>query len=167
MLAAIAHPPELLVLDEPSSGLDPLARGDILEAVIRTVSQDGRTVLFSSHLLDEVDRVCDCIALMHEGRIVETLTTEQLQTRYCEVVGHAADSSASLPSIDGAFGWQRTGAEWSAVLHTEVADRPDFAQTYGMVQRRELSLQRWFTARVAAVDEPSTPRLTHEVTTDA
>jgi ABC-2 type transport system ATP-binding protein len=71
LLAAIAHRPQLLVLDEPSSGLDPIARRDILEAIIRTINDDGRTVLFSSHLLDEVDRVCDRVALMHDGRIVE------------------------------------------------------------------------------------------------
>jgi len=62
LLVALAHRPELLVLDEPSSGLDPVVRRDILEAIIRTVSQDGRTVLFSSHLLDEIERVCDHIA---------------------------------------------------------------------------------------------------------
>ncbi|MCG8648496.1 MAG: ABC transporter ATP-binding protein, partial [Pirellulales bacterium] len=67
LLVAIAHRPELLILDEPSGGLDQLARSDILEAVIRTINEDGRTVLFSSHLLDEVDRVCDSIALVHDG----------------------------------------------------------------------------------------------------
>ena len=77
LLLAIAHRPELLILDEPSSGLDPIARSDILEAIIRTVNEEGRTVLFSSHLLDEVDRVCDVVALMHNGRITETLRTDE------------------------------------------------------------------------------------------
>ena len=49
---ALAHRPELLVLDEPSSGLDPIVRRDILNAVMRTIADEGRTVLFSSHLLD-------------------------------------------------------------------------------------------------------------------
>src|SRR5580698_186863 len=57
LLAALAHRPELLVLDEPSSGLDPVVRRDILGAIIRTIAEEGRTVLFSSHLLDEVERV--------------------------------------------------------------------------------------------------------------
>src|SRR5262249_19679754 len=51
LLAALAHRPELLVLDEPSSGLDPVVRRDILGAIIRTIADEGRTVLFSSHLL--------------------------------------------------------------------------------------------------------------------
>src|SRR5712691_3451566 len=55
LLLALAYRPELLLLDEPSSGLDPIVRHDILEAIIRSVAEEGRTVLFSSHLLDEVE----------------------------------------------------------------------------------------------------------------
>src|SRR4029453_9280505 len=70
LIVALAFRPELLLLDEPSSGLDPVVRRDILEAIIRTVADEGRTVLFSSHLLDEVERVSDQIAMIHRGRIV-------------------------------------------------------------------------------------------------
>src|SRR5205809_8001019 len=70
LLAALAHRPELLLLDEPSSGLDPVVRRDILEAIIRTVSQEGRTVVLSSHLLDEIERVSDHIAMMVSGNVV-------------------------------------------------------------------------------------------------
>ena len=70
LLAAVAHRPELLLLDEPSSGLDPVVRRDILEAIMRTIADEGRTVLFSSHLLDEVERVADHVTMIHHGRIV-------------------------------------------------------------------------------------------------
>ena len=70
LLVALAHRPELLVLDEPSSGLDPVVRRDILGAIIRTIADEGRTVLFSSHLLDEVERVADRVAIIHQGRIL-------------------------------------------------------------------------------------------------
>ena len=69
-LVALAYRPELLLLDEPSSGLDPIVRKDILGAVIRTIADEGRTVLFSSHLLDEVEQVADHVTMISEGRIV-------------------------------------------------------------------------------------------------
>src|SRR5205807_2070236 len=71
LLVALAYRPGLLILDEPSSGLDPLVRRDILTAVIRTIADEGRTVLFSSHLLDEVERVADRVAMIHRGRRAE------------------------------------------------------------------------------------------------
>jgi ABC-2 type transport system ATP-binding protein len=70
LLIALAHRPELLVLDEPSSGLDPIVRKDIVGAVIRTIADEGRTVLFSSHLLDEVEQVADHVTMISQGRIV-------------------------------------------------------------------------------------------------
>ena len=70
LLIALAHRPELLVLDEPSSGLDPLVRRDILGAVIRTIAHEGRTVLFSSHLLDEVEQVADHVTMISQGKVV-------------------------------------------------------------------------------------------------
>ena len=70
MLIALAYRPELLVLDEPSSGLDPIVRRDILGAVIRTIADEGRTVLFSSHLLDEVEEVADHVTMINAGKIV-------------------------------------------------------------------------------------------------
>ena len=70
LLIALAHRPELLVLDEPSSGLDPIVRRDILGAVMRTIADEGRTVLFSSHLLDEVEQVADHVTMISEGKIV-------------------------------------------------------------------------------------------------
>ncbi|MGD2154727.1 MAG: ABC transporter ATP-binding protein [Gemmatimonadales bacterium] len=70
LLIALAYRPELLVLDEPSTGLDPVVRRDILDAIVRTIADEGRTVLFSSHLLDEVERVADHVTMISHGRIV-------------------------------------------------------------------------------------------------
>ena len=69
LLIALAYRPELLVLDEPSSGLDPIVRRDILAAVMRTIADEGRTVLFSSHLLEEVEQVADHVTMISHGRI--------------------------------------------------------------------------------------------------
>jgi ABC-2 type transport system ATP-binding protein len=70
LLVALAHRPELLLLDEPSSGLDPVVRREMLEAIVRAVGDEGRTVLFSSHLLDEIGRVSDWVAMLANGKLV-------------------------------------------------------------------------------------------------
>jgi ABC-2 type transport system ATP-binding protein len=79
LLVALAHRPELLVLDEPSSGLDPIVRRDILGAVIRTIADEGRTVLFSSHLLQEVELVADLVTMIHKGKIALSAPLEAIR----------------------------------------------------------------------------------------
>lgn len=150
LLAAIAHRPQLLVLDEPSSGLDPIARRDILEAIIRTINDDGRTVFFSSHLLDEVDRVCDSVALMHEGRIVETVDSDSLASRFVELVFRFDPSQTSPPKTCEAWGWRRSGNEWSAVASLDTTGIQDWPPGCNLIETRPLSLQRWFDARVSS-----------------
>jgi len=70
MLLALAVRPELLVLDEPTDGLDPVVRRDVLAALLEYVSAHGATVLVSSHLVHEQERVCDWIGVMDGGRLV-------------------------------------------------------------------------------------------------
>jgi len=78
LLVALAYQPELL-LDEPSSGLDPIVRRDILSAVIRTIAEEGRTMLFSSHLLEEVERVVDHVTMINQGRTVFSAPLEPIK----------------------------------------------------------------------------------------
>jgi len=89
LVAALAHRPELLVLDEPSSGLDPIVRRDILGAVLRTTAQEGRTVLFSSHLLDEVEEVAQHVIMISEGRILLSAPLAEIRETH-RVEGRAA-----------------------------------------------------------------------------
>lgn len=85
LLLAVGHRPELLILDEPSSGLDPVARREILEQVIGQIQGEGRTVFFSSHLLDEVERVSDRVGFMHRGRLVSVDALGDLHERWRRV----------------------------------------------------------------------------------
>jgi ABC-type multidrug transport system ATPase subunit len=95
LLNALAHRPELLVLDEPSSGLDPIVRRDILGAVIRTIADEGRTVLFSSHLLGEVEQVADHVTMINQGRIVLSGRLDAIKQ------SHRVDGR--VPSLDEIF----------------------------------------------------------------
>ncbi len=78
---AMAIDPELLILDDPTLGLDTVARRQFLELVIDVIQQDGRTVLFSSHILSDVERIADRIGILSSGRLVVDCPLEQLKER--------------------------------------------------------------------------------------
>lgn len=80
IVQAFLHEPELLVLDEPTSGLDPLMQNQFYDLLGETKS-DGRTVLLSSHILPEVERVCDRVAIVRAGMLVALETLEALKRK--------------------------------------------------------------------------------------
>lgn len=95
LLVALSYRPDLLVLDEPSSGLDPIVRRDILGAIIRTIADEGRTVLFSSHLLEEVEQVADHVTMIDHGRIALSGSLDSIRE------SHRVDGR--IPSLDEIF----------------------------------------------------------------
>jgi ABC-2 type transport system ATP-binding protein len=111
LLAAQAHRPDLLLLDEPSSGLDPIVRNDILAAVIRTVSNEGRTVFFSSHLLQEIERVSDHVAMLHQGKIVLCGPLDQIRAQHRRLTIHFESPRSKPPIVPGALSVTGTGRE--------------------------------------------------------
>lgn len=96
--AALVHDPELLVLDEPFSGLDPIAV-ETMSAILRRRAAGGVPVLFSSHQLDLVERLCDDVVLIHDGRIVAAGPADELRA------GHAP--SRYRLELDADAGWLR------------------------------------------------------------
>jgi ABC-2 type transport system ATP-binding protein len=80
VVAAFAHRPELAVLDEPTSGLDPLLQHEF-QALVREAVHEGTTVLLSSHVLPEVERLADRVGMIRDGRLVAVSTIAQLQRR--------------------------------------------------------------------------------------
>jgi ABC-2 type transport system ATP-binding protein len=78
LVIALQHRPDLLVLDEPTSGLDPLVQ-QTFYAVIREAIKQGRTVFLSSHILSEVEKTCDRVGIIRDGRIVRIGRTEELR----------------------------------------------------------------------------------------
>ena len=87
LLLALAHRPRLLILDEPTSGIDPIVRNQLLREISEMIRHDERTVLFSSHITQDVEQVADYIAIIHEGRIVEYSDKESLMDRWKMVTG--------------------------------------------------------------------------------
>jgi ABC-2 type transport system ATP-binding protein len=78
LVIALQHRPELLVLDEPTSGLDPLIQQSFY-ALVREAQAEGRTVFLSSHILSEVERTCDRVAIIRDGRLVKVDSVEGLR----------------------------------------------------------------------------------------
>lgn len=112
---ALAHRPPLLVLDEPSSGLDPVVRRDILTAIIRTVADEGRTVFLSSHLLDEVESVADDVALLHNGRILFSAPLEQVKSAYHFFTFRLKDDNGPPDLPKQALALRETAGEWTVM----------------------------------------------------
>jgi len=117
LLLALAHRPPLLVLDEPSSGLDPVVRRDILEAIIRTVAEEGRTVLFSSHLLEEVERVSDHLAMMHNGKLVLCGALEDIKAAHRRIVIRFDSALGRPPVLEGALSVTGAAHEWTVICN--------------------------------------------------
>jgi ABC-2 type transport system ATP-binding protein len=150
LLVALAHRPELLILDEPSSGLDPVVRRDILGAIVRTVGDEGRTVLFSSHLLDEVERVADRVAMLHKGRVVMCDELEAIKAAHRRVTLHFVEPQASRPALPGALACEGDGREWTVLCNGRVAELRAAAAAAGaeVVEEQTATLEEIFVARV-------------------
>jgi ABC-2 type transport system ATP-binding protein len=150
LLIALAYRPELLVLDEPSSGLDPLVRRDILRAILRTIADEGRTVLFSSHLLDEVERVADHVALIHGGRILFSAPLEEVQGTHWRLTLRFSEQRTQPPALPGVLAWEGAGYEWTAFCRGKAADLQAAALATGgqLVEEKGLRLDEIFVAQV-------------------
>jgi ABC-2 type transport system ATP-binding protein len=102
LVAALASDAELLLLDEPTSGLDPLMEV-VFQDCIREVKTEGRTVLLSSHILAEVEALCDRLSIIRLGRVVENGTLDELRhltrTSITAQVDRPADSLADLAGV--------------------------------------------------------------------
>src|SRR4051812_7760464 len=148
LLLALAFRPDLLVLDEPSSGLDPVVRRDILEAIIRTVADEGRTVIFSTHLLDEVERVSDHIAMLHQGRLKLCAPLEEIKARHRRLSLRFDAPRAEPPAVSGAIRVDGAGREWTVISDAQRCYAPAAAQHLGavIVEDTEASLDDIFVA---------------------
>lgn len=96
LILALMPRPQLLILDEPTTALDPLIR-ETLYAELRAVAAEGRTVLFSSHTLAEVETLCDEVAILRDGRLIEQERMSVLRARAVRHVELRFDSAAALP----------------------------------------------------------------------
>ena len=157
LIAAAAHRPDLLILDEPSTGLDAVVRRDILNTLVRMVADDGRTALFSSHLLDEVEQMSDSVFMIDGGRLVLQGDIDEVKQMHARIVVRFSSHSAEFDNIKGLLSaeaepYATAGDKtWQIVCSGEV-DSVCRQLTYvggEVLQSRSANLQEIFVARAS------------------
>ena len=148
MLLALAQRPELLVLDEPTDGLDPVVRRDVLTALLDYVSQHNATVFISSHLVHELERICDWVGVMDRGRLVAELPMQSFKNGIKRLrIANAPALPGDTPFVllsreaDGGGletwivrGWQAPMAQWFDGAGASVRDVVDLDLEEGFVE---------------------------------
>ena len=88
MLAlTLAHHPELLILDEPTAGLDPIARIEVLDILREIVGDGEKSVLFSTHITGDLDKIADCVTVLNKGKITESTEIDKIEDKYAVISG--------------------------------------------------------------------------------
>jgi len=139
VLLAVCHHPTLLVLDEPVSDLDPIVRGRLLEFLLEVLREDEATILISSHVLRDVEKIVDWVICLERGRLVTNEAIDDLKERYAEwrIVSRQGDLTADYSAdfvlaqelgtregrllVDKSF---TTGAAFQAAHDVDVTERP-------------------------------------------
>jgi ABC-2 type transport system ATP-binding protein len=122
LIQAMFHKPPLLVLDEPTGGLDPLVQEEFLE-VVDEVKAEGRTVFLSSHVLSEVERVCDRVGIIRDGNLVDVEPTDQLINKAFRHVSLTFDKPVDpqpFAALPGVQALSAEGTRLSFTLHDNL-----------------------------------------------
>ena len=85
IVAAVCFEPRLLLLDEPAAALDPIARADLMEFLLDLIQNPDRTILISSHILSDIEKVVDHVLMMRQGRLIRDCSLDALREDYCQV----------------------------------------------------------------------------------
>jgi len=142
-----AKQPEYLILDEPTSGLDPMAKRKFFELLIREVEERNIGVLISSHNLDGIEKICDSVTMLHEGKVEKQMAVEQLKeqlTKIQVVFEHGAGKEIrSLPQI---VSISNVGSIYTMLVkdYDESFRKVLRSNGAGMIEAVELSLEELF-----------------------
>jgi len=116
LVLAVSHEPEMLLMDEPMAGLDPVGREEFLDGVLRTVCDRGQTVLLSTHALDDIQRIADEIGFLYDGRLLLQRNVEELLSSTRRI--RATITQESVPQqVAANVVWQQVeGRNWTATV---------------------------------------------------
>lgn len=121
VVQALMHKPELLILDEPTSGLDPLVQKTLFE-ILREENASGTTVFFSSHILSEVQKLCDLVAIIKDGRILKVESVDALRSGHFNRVriDFAEENDCEKFDIEGAAGFGRKNRQAEFIYSGDI-----------------------------------------------
>jgi ABC-2 type transport system ATP-binding protein len=147
LLLALAHRPKLVILDDPTLGLDPIMRKEFLRDVVTYLQGENVTVFFSSHLLYEIDAVADMVAILDRGRIVRQAETDELRNQVKRIVV-PAEAEPTLAELPGLLDLAQAGRQAAAVVEDVDAALPIIAGAGVPHEVVDLNLDEIFEAYV-------------------
>lgn len=130
LIRALALRPSLLVLDEPAAALDPVARRELLREIALRAGESGTSVLFSTHIVSDLERVASHVAFLHEGRMLLQAPLDDLKERYARLWLPGSSAPAKVPGELSRRPQQAFGG-WSLVIEQRDGRWPEAAQQPG------------------------------------
>jgi ABC-2 type transport system ATP-binding protein len=144
LLLALAHRPELVILDDPTLGLDPIMRKEFLRDLVNYLQAENVTVFFSSHLLYEIEPVADSVVILDHGRVIRQAATEELREKVKRLIA-PAEAASHLRTLPGLLDFQIIGRQATAVVQDIDAARPLLNES---IEEIDLNLDEIFEAYV-------------------
>ena len=166
LVLVLAGSPELLVFDDPGLGLDVVMRRELLDAIIELLSQEGVSVLFTSHVLPDVERLADRVGILHEGSLVVDATREELRSRVRQL--YVRGAGGAPPSLTGLLGWRPVPDGFEVTLLDTTDEQLEAEGAVIGGSARAASLEELFVALTAShlggpVSAPAAAVSTEEV----
>jgi ABC-2 type transport system ATP-binding protein len=152
LVSAMAHAPDLLLLDEPVSALDPVSREALLGALLELIQREGTTVVVSSHVLRDLERVVDWIVCLDHGRVVVDALLDDLRERFSEWRVLAVNGGLPARFTEGFVLVQEGDHHQARLLVRDAGDaQADFERRYhARIESAPLNLERMFPLWVGA-----------------
>lgn len=144
LLLALAHRPELVILDDPTLGLDPIMRKEFLRDLVNYLQAEHTSVFFSSHLLYEIEPVADSVVILDHGRVVRQGATEELRAKVKRLIA-PANAAGALRNLPGLLDFSLAGRQATAVVEDIDTARPILATA---AEEIDLNLDEIFEAYV-------------------
>jgi ABC-2 type transport system ATP-binding protein len=147
LMLALAHRPELVILDDPTLGLDPIMRKEFLRDLVTHLQGEKVSVFFSSHLLYEIEPVADSVVILDRGRVLRQAATEDLRAQVKRLIG-SAEAEPIFQKLPGLLDLSHNGRQTLAVVDDIVAARAALRIAGIPAQEVDLNLDEIFEAYV-------------------